>query len=69
MANYTNHQSRTATEVQKDGLSYACLDMNKLESEKYKPLSPFFLRKPYFGTSAETKDFTQEILHENDYLK
>lgn len=69
MANYTNHAHRSATEVQKDRLSYACLDMNKFESEKYKPLSPFFLRRPYSGTSAETMDFTQEILHENDYLK
>lgn len=32
-------------------------------------LSPFFLRKPYSGTSAETKDDTQERLHEFDYLK
>ena len=32
-------------------------------------LSPFFLRKPYSGTSAETKDNTQERLHEYDYRK
>ena len=32
-------------------------------------LSPFFLRKPYAGTSAETKDNAQEELHEYDYLK
>ena len=32
-------------------------------------LSPFFLRKPYSGTVAETKDNTQERLHEYDYRK
>lgn len=32
-------------------------------------LKPAFLRKPYAGTSAETKDNTQQELHEYDYLK
>ena len=32
-------------------------------------LSPFFLRKPYSGTTAETKDNTQEKMHEYDYRK
>ena len=32
-------------------------------------LSPFFLRKPYSGTVAETKDSTQEKMYEYDYRK
>ena len=32
-------------------------------------LSPFFLRKPYSGTVAETKDSTQEKIHEYNYRK
>ena len=42
----------------------------KPKKEKSKSgLSPFFLRKPYAGTTAEPKDDTQEKLHEYDYLK
>ena len=41
-----------------------------MEGKKYQTnrpgskLSPAFLRKPYAGTSAETKDNTQTKLHE-----
>lgn len=38
-------------------------------NRKKQNLSPFFLRKPYEGTTAEPKDNTQERLHEFDYLK
>lgn len=32
-------------------------------------ISPFFLRKPYQYTKAESKDDTQQKLHEDDWLK
>jgi hypothetical protein len=38
-------------------------------NKKSKELSPFFTRRPYMGTAAETKDLTQEKLHEFDYRK
>lgn len=33
-------------------------------NKKPQNLSPFFLRKPYSGTSAEPKDDKQQELHE-----
>lgn len=41
----------------------------KNSSSHKQPLSPFFLRKPYSGTSAEPQDNTQQELHKYDYLK
>lgn len=38
-------------------------------NKKPQSLSPFFLRKPYTGTSAEPKYDTQEKLHEYDWMK
>jgi hypothetical protein len=38
-------------------------------NKKSKELIPFFTRRPYMGTAAETKDLTQEKLHEFDYRK
>ena len=59
---------RHATQSQRDIMS-ALLDISRLEHQKPDTLSPFFLRRPYSGTSAETQDDTQERLHEFDYLR
>jgi len=49
---------------------YDWMEGSKNQYKHKRPqLSSFFLRKPYEGTSAETKDNTQEELHEYDYLK
>lgn len=37
-------------------------------NRKKPALSPFFTRKPYTGTSAETKDNQQEKMHDKDWL-
>ena len=51
-------------------LGCATLGFHKQDySQKSKELSPFFIRRPYMGTSAEVKDYTQERLHEYDYRK
>ena len=51
-------------------LGCATLGMHKQDySQKSKELSPFFIRRAYMGTAAETKDYTQERLHEYDYRK
>lgn len=50
-------------------LEWACLEMQSLTNRRKPRLSPDFLRRPYAGTSAETKDDTQEKLHEYDWLK
>lgn len=56
--------------TRKEALGYACLGMHKQQYyKKPKELSPFFTRRPYMGTAAETKDYTQEKLHEFDYRK
>lgn len=49
---------------------YDWMEGCKHSSKRKRPmLSPFFLRKPYAGTTAESKDDTQDKLHEFDYLK
>ena len=54
----------------KTSLEYACMEMNSFQHRKRGKLFPdAFLRKPYKYTKAETKDDTQEKLHERDYLK
>jgi len=53
----------------KTALEWACMGMHQQYDKRKTELSPFFLRRPYSGTAAETKDATQEKLHEYDYLK
>ena len=53
----------------KSALEWACMGMHQQYDSRKKELSPFFLRRPYSGTAAETKDATQERLHEYDYRK
>lgn len=50
-------------------LEYACLEMKGYKTKRSKLLPEAFLRRPYQYTKAETKDATQEKLHEKDYLK
>lgn len=59
---------RHVTQSQRDIMS-ALLDISRLEHQKPDTLSPFFLRRPYSGTSAEPKDDTQEKLHQYDWMK
>ena len=53
----------------KSALAWACIGMHQQYDLRKKELSPFFLRRPYSGTAAETKDSTQEKLHQFDYRK
>ena len=49
---------------------YDMMEGRKYGAKNQPPqLSPFFLRKPYSGTIAETKDSAQEKLHEYDYRR
>ena len=50
-------------------LEYACLEMGKFKQKRSKLYPEAFLRRPYQYTKAETKDRTQELMHEKDYLK
>lgn len=56
--------------MNKRTLGSATLGFHKRDyKKKSKELSPFFTRRPYMGTTAETKDLTQKKLHEYDYRK
>ena len=50
-------------------LEYACMEMRSYQTKRPRQLPEAFLRRPYQYTIAETKDDTQEKLHEFDYLK
>ncbi len=61
---------RVTITMRRTNQEYDWMEGSKNQSKYKKPkLSPFFLRKPYEGTTAEPKDDTQERLHEFDYLK
>ena len=53
----------------RSSLEYACMEMTSYKTKRTKLLPEAFLRRPYQYTVAETKDRTQEQLHEYDYLK
>ena len=53
----------------RSSLEYACMEMSSYQTRRPKLLPEAFLRRPYQYTIAETKDDTQEKLHEFDYLK
>ena len=50
-------------------LEYACMEMSSYQTKRPKLYPDAFLRKPYKYTKAETKDDTQENLHEYDYRR
>ena len=53
----------------RSSLEYTCMEMSSYRCRRAKELPEAFLRRPYKYTIAETKDETQEKLHEFDYLK
>lgn len=52
----------------RDGLEWACINMKPYVKKRPKTLPEAFLRPAYKYTKSETKDKTQENMHDKDYL-
>ena len=64
---HSKHRTTEDVQQQRDFQLY-CLERQGLHDPKRKGLSESFLRKPYSGTKAETKDEQQTKLHEFDWM-
>lgn len=65
--NHKKHRRKADIDIERN-LQLSCLERQGWTDPRRKGLSESFLRKPYSGTKAETKDNQQTKIHEFDWM-